>query len=121
MFYIKKLIQTLGVFLISTMILVFLITLFYYFDVFSNNIYNIFKFIIPSLTLLISTILFGKQAEKKGWLEGIKIGGVVILLFLTLSSLVNGSDFSLRMMIYYIILLLISAVGGMIGINRKKD
>ncbi len=121
MFYIKKIVKSLIIFFLSTLFLSFLITLLYHFNIMSNSIYTIFKFITPLFSLFLSSFIFGKQAEKRGWLEGIKIGGIVVLIFLIISSFLLNQDFSIKMMLYYIILLLSSLVGGMVGINRKKD
>lgn len=121
MTYLKSLIKALLVFIISFFILTLLTTLFYHFNIVSNNIYKILKLIVPVISLFISTFVLGKNSKKKGWLEGMKLGGITILLFLTLASFLYNEDFTLKLTIYYIILLLVSASGGMIGINHKKD
>ncbi len=121
MLYLKKLVKSFFLFIILFIILSFLTTLFYHFNILSNNIYKIFELIVPIISLFISTFFLGKQSEKKGWLEGLKLGGIIILVFLTLASFLYNQNFSLKLTIYYIILLLVAASGGMIGINQKKD
>ena len=84
-----------------------------------NLIYNAFKLIIPILSLFFTTIAFSKKAINKGYLEGLKIGCLNIIVFIIITSLTK-QGFSLRMTIYFIILLITSALGGMIGINQKE-
>lgn len=73
---------------------------------------------IPILAMFTSGYKIGKSSEKKGYLEGIKIGGIIILNFLVLVLLLD--KFSLKSLLYYLILLLTSILSSMIGINRKK-
>lgn len=121
MFYLKKILKSLGITFFVILITAFFLTLLYYFNIISSNIYNIFTLIIPIISLLIGSMFLGKKSDKKGWLEGLKLGSITILLFLCFASIIFKSNFSIKLSIYYIILLLISIVGGMIGINHRKE
>ena len=119
--YLKKLGKNLFITILFLLLLAFLITILYYFNLLSNNIYNIFKLIIPLLSFFLGGFLSGMQATKKGALEGLKIGGITLLLFLLLSTFLFQTSFELKTMLYAIILLLTSTVGGIIGINKKSS
>ena len=121
MSYLKNLSKSYLTFIISFFILTLLTTILYHLSIISNNIYKILELIVPIISLFISSFILGKKVEKKGWLEGLKLGGITILLFLTLASFLYNEEFTLKLTIYYIILLLVSASGGMIGINHKKN
>ena len=114
--YIKALIIS----FLGILIMTLLTTLLYYFDVISTNVGSIFNIITPILFILIGTIYLGIKTEKKGWLAGIKYS----LLFLILISLINiifyHKDYQLINILYYLIIIMTSILGSMIGINIKK-
>ena len=116
--YLKKL----GLFLLTTfisiIILGFILTLFYYFDIINNNVYNIMKMIIVIVTLFINSLLLGKKSNKYGLVEGLKLGAL-FLLIMVIIKLVSNISFDIRSFIYSIIVLLTSSVGAVIGINKK--
>ncbi len=62
---------------------------------------------------------FGKKAEKKGYLEGCKVGILLIVLLFLINLIFFRTLFSIERIIYYLILLLSSIFGSMIGINKK--
>lgn len=95
-----------------------LITALYHFNLISSNIYQILKLIMLLGNILISGIILGKKATSKGYLEGIKLGVFVIILF-TLLTFLTGGDLKLRILLYDLIILITSILGGMIGINKK--
>ena len=79
---------------------------------------NFIKFIIPLISILFSSFKLGKMSLKKGYLEGIKLACVIIVLFSIIVLLFD--KFRIRSIIYYFILFITSFLGAMIGINRKK-
>lgn len=100
--------------LIGTLIL----TLINYFDIMSDKIVSIMRFIIPMIAMFVSSYRLGKSSDKKGYLEGLKFGGIIILIFMGLVIILDKLSFN--SMLYYLILLLTSVMSSMIGINRKK-
>lgn len=62
----------------------------------------------------------GRKASKKGYLEGLKLGGIIIAVFFII-SLFSGNIISLSKVIYYLLLLLVSVVASSLGINMKKN
>lgn len=71
------------------------------------------------LVLFVIGFQYGKKATKKGFLEGLKIGGSLILLFIFINLIFYQTGFSLERIIYYVVLILSSTLGSMLGINRR--
>lgn len=114
----KKILNALLTFLIIMMVGTIFLTLMNYFNILSPKIISILKLLIPLTAIFISSYRLGKESEKKGYLEGLKLGSLIILIFLTLILLLD--KFSLKSLLYYLILLLTSILSSMIGINRKQ-
>lgn len=107
----------LGVLLLSTLLLVTL----YYFNIIGHKTYQVLQFIIPAISFLTGGFAIGKRASQKGWLEGLKLGGVTSLLFLLFTYFGLGQGLNLQNMIYFLIILAVVTFGSMIGINYKKQ
>ena len=103
-----------GIVLSTTLIF----TVFYYFNLLPNDISSIIMFIIPVFSIFISAFILGTNSIRKGYIEGIKLSIIIIMLFIIISFLFSSFKFS--SIIYYLILILSSSLGGMLGINKKK-
>ena len=79
-----------------------------------------FIFIGMILTLFFIGFFWGRHAEKKGYLEGLKIGACLILILILINLIFYRTGFSLERIIYYIVLILSSTLGSMLGINKKS-
>lgn len=90
-----------------------------YFCVISNKIANIFYIVIIFITCLLSGIVIGKKANNKGYLEGLKIGGMISVFFLLLSFIFK-SNFTLIKIFFYLLIIVIPMIGSIIGINKKS-
>ena len=100
--------------------LTFISTLFNYINLFGNTFINVLKVIIPIISLFVGGFVIGKRTGKKGWLEGIKLS-LIFLAFLTIFNyLALDSSISLKTVIYYIILVIATTFGSMIGVNKFK-
>ena len=64
-------------------------------------------------------IMNGKTSVKKGYIEGLKLGGLIILILMIL-NLIFYRKFSLNIFIYYLIIIASSTFGSVIGINLGK-
>lgn len=60
-----------------------------------------------------------KKIEDKGYLIGIIIG-LVVFVVITALSLILGNGFSLNTLFHFIIIMLSSLVGGIMGVNSNK-
>lgn len=114
---IKKILNSLFTFFIIILVGNLFLTLFNYFNIFSPKILSILKLILPITAIIISSYKLGKQSEKKGYIEGLKLGLIIILIFSLFILLLD--KFELKSLLYYIILLITSSLSSMIGINRK--
>lgn len=100
-------------------ILTLIISIFYYFNIISNNINNILKIVIFISTFLLSGIYISRRSSKKYYLEGLKISAINIIIFLLL-SLIFKYEFNIKLILYYLLLTLITTLGSIIGGNFKK-
>ena len=116
-FYGKQLLLFLLILLSSTLLL----SLINYFDLLSPKITNILSNMITLITTLWIGYQSGLQTESKGYLEGMKLGGILILTLISLNTIFYGINFKLISWIYYIIIIGICTIGAMIGINKKKE
>lgn len=114
--YLKALIYI----LIPIIILNTIISLLYYFNIIGNETINYLKLIIMAISMLISGIYIGSKTDKKGYLEGLKIGFEVIIILFIISYLAFDQGINIKTLIYYFIILTSSTLGSMIGINKLK-
>ena len=98
-----------------------ILSLLYYFNIISDKSLNILKIITTLISFIIGGIYIGKKSNKKGYLEGLKIGLIIIFLFFTISFLAFDKGMSIKNLIYYLVILATSTTGSMIGINKKKN
>ena len=93
----------------------------------------LYYFLIPSkvvqvLSMIYLTLVFfvfgfktGKKAEAKGFLAGLKIGGIFLFVLLLLNLFLHHFQFHLLTLLFYFVLLLASILGATLGINTKKE
>lgn len=106
--------------ILSLFISLSLLTLLYYFDIIGENLFNILKVIILLFNIFISNYILGKKAQNKGFLEGIKFGSIIIIT-LFLLTILTSSAIRIRLILYYIIIMITSIFGGIVGISKKKE
>lgn len=116
--YLKKILKFFLTTLISIAVSSLILTVIYYFDIINGNTYNIIKMGIVIISLLVNSFLLGKNSNKYGLVEGLKLGGLFLILTLIISA-VTKTSFGIRTLIYSIIILLTTGAGAVIGINRK--
>lgn len=107
---------TLGIIIIGT----FVITLLNYFNLLSSNVANTIMLIIVIVSIFIGSFLLGKKSNKKGYLEGIKYSAILIFL-LVIINLLFIKVFEIKSLIYFLIIIVSSTFGSMIGINKKRN
>lgn len=115
---VKKYLLTLLSIIISLIVMTLVLTALYYFDYISTDTYKILKISIIVLTLIINSIVLGRSSIKNGYLDGIKLG-IMLILFCTLVAFVQ-KNISIKLILYNIIILITTTLGSMIGINTKK-
>lgn len=116
---IKKYLKIFTISILSILLTQFILILLYYFDILSSNTYNIVKIILLIATLFFNSLILGKKAESKGYLEGIKFSLFIIISF-TILSLLTSTTISSKTFLYFLIITITNILGGMIGINKKE-
>ena len=61
------------------------------------------------------------KTNKKGYLEGIKYGFIITILFWIISFLAFDENLKISNLLYYLVILVISSIGSMFGINKKNE
>lgn len=97
----------------------FFINTLYYFDILSNNIVRYLKMIYLISSFFIGGIYMGLNSPNKGYLYGLRLSLIYIIISIILSIIFN--KITLSKIIYYIILTSCITFGSMIGINKKHQ
>ena len=117
MTYLKKLGRALLFVLVISTLLTFIITIFSYFNIFSDNLTKVLKLMTPIIGVFTGGIVIGRRTNKKGFVEGIKLA-LIIDIILIIVSLISGS-LNVESILFYLILLISTIFGSMIGIQKK--
>ncbi len=115
---IKNYLRGIVYFYVLLIIYLIIITTLNYFNVFSYQTISIINFISMIILFMVIGFSIAIKSQKKGYINGLIIGGFNIVLFLFL-AFVLGDAPKLTAGIYFLILLLSSTIGGMFGINYK--
>ena len=110
--YLKSYLYLFGSILVITLILS-IINYFYTFPT------KVIKLLIPIISILISSIILGKNTKEKAYLEGLKFTLIYIILSIIV-SLLTKNTFTFKLILSYLLQLLTGIVGSMIGINLSK-
>lgn len=78
-----------------------------------------FATISIALGSFIASYIAAKKTGERGYLTGIIIGTIVFIV-ITVLSLIMGNGLSLNTLFHFIIIMLSSIVGGIMGVNRDK-
>ena len=105
--------------IIPIIIGVIILTIFNYLGLFDSNIIKVFKIILILFSTFVSSYLLGRNSRNKGYLEGLKLGGLFILILFIINMMIG--NFKLYILLYYFIILITSVFGSMVGINLKRN
>ena len=111
-----KYLKSIIFFFISLIIIPFLLTLSNIFKIETNKIIII---IIWAIIMFISGFLVGKKTNNKGYLKGL-LFSIFCIFILLLLSLIFGFKLNINSLIYYIILIISTTFGSMMGISKSK-
>lgn len=101
------------------LILSLIVNSLYYFDIISNNLVKYFKMIISLIAMFLGGMYIGFKSYNKGYLYGLKMSLIMVILFIIMSIIFN--NLKLSNIIYYLITVICITFGSMIGINKKKN
>lgn len=113
--YFKALTYSLG----TLIVLTFIFNTLNYINLITGNTFKIIKIIIPITSYFIAGFIMGRNSSKKGYLNGLSIGAIITFIFLIL-SLIFKCKIGISTIIFYLVYLVSSTIGSMIGINKKE-
>lgn len=116
----KQLLKYLGIYGIFLVLLTFIFSLLNLIGV-NETITNLLIFIFNILAFFFFGIKSGKNANSKGYIAGLKMSGLFLILLLIINIFSTRQFFAISTILYYFILVLAGILGGMIGINKKED
>ena len=102
----------------SIILTCFFWTFLYYYDFVSDNVFTFSLFSSILISVFGNSFFLGKKSFKKGYLEGIKFGLLLIIPFALYSLILK--KFYYRLFLYYFLMLLTAVFGSIVGINKKK-
>ena len=117
--YLKKLGKALLTTFLSLLIGIIIITMLNYFNIIGINISNISKILIIVISIFLGGFTLGKLSIKKGYLEGLKYGFIITIMFFLLNLIIT-KNIKIRLIILYIIINITSILGSMFGILNNK-
>lgn len=95
-----------------------LLSLLHHFGVLHLSNISTINFVVIAILSLLVGLMMGKKTSKKGYLEGLKLGGIAILILGVLNVLFYR-HFDLYVFLYYLVILASSTIGSMVGINLR--
>ena len=111
-----KYIKSLVIFLSGIVTIPILLTIF---NLFKLNTNKIIIIIVGSILMFIMGLILGKKVEKNGYLNGILLSTITIIILLLL-GLIFRFKLNINTLIYYTILIISTVFGSMLGINKKS-
>ncbi len=86
---------------------------------FKPNLINKLAVILTALSFFIISALASKNIAEKGYILGIKLGLLFVILMILINLIFFKSGFNIDRFIYYTILIISSILGGSFGKNLK--
>ena len=114
----KYLLKTLGYYAIFIVLITFICSLLNLIGV-NSTITNLIIFIFNMIMFFFLGFKNGKCVVSKGYIAGIKMSLLFILLLIVINLFTARNFFSISTIVYYVILMLSGIAGSMIGINKK--
>lgn len=115
----KYLLKTLGYYAIFIILIIFICSLLNLIGV-NSTITNLIIFIFNLLAFFILGFKNGQKVPSKGYIAGIKMSGLFILVLIIINLFTAKNFFNIATIIYYIVLILAGISGSMMGINKKS-
>ena len=111
-----NILRNIAIFFLVMLVYLIIITTFNYFELISPKVISVISFIFITLLFMFSGFYLANKSESKGYLSGLIMGGINMgLLFII--SIILQCDLKLNILLYFLILILASTMGGMFGIN----
>lgn len=108
-----------SIFLIFELMITFIVSLLNLIGL-NSGITSIILFISNILLFFILTFSNSYKRHKKGLLEGLLLGIIFLILMFLIKVIFFKSSLGVSTLIYYIILIIVSLLGGTMGVNKKS-
>lgn len=115
---VKNYIKNISLILLSIIVYLLFISIFYYFEILNYKVVSIINFIVVMVLFFILGFKTSSIERKKGYLNGFIVSSILVLLFIFLSLIFSKLSFS--SLVYYLSLILSSIVGGIIGVGKHN-
>lgn len=115
--YLIPILVNVGVLLIGTLIS----SILYYFNITSDKINGIMLYLISFSSIFIGSMMLAKNLKYKGIITGLFYFLFWFIISIILSLVVFKSAFNIKNIIYYLILLVFTLLGSIIGKNIQKE
>lgn len=108
-----------SIFLIMELAITFIMSLLNLLGV-QSGITSLIIFIFNIILIFILSFINAKKKTKNGYLEGLFLGLIFIFIMILIKFILFNSNFNIATILYYLILIITSIIGGMFGINKKE-
>lgn len=117
----KKFLIAAVILVTTTFLFIFLFAIIMYLIEGGYEFSPLFATISLGLGSLFSSMYLAKKVGKRGLLIGAIVGMAVFLLMLIISFIANKSQMSVNTLFRFIIIMLSSLIGGVIGVNKGNN
>ena len=104
----------------TLLILTLLVSIFNYFNIISGSVLSVSKILICIISLFVGGFIIGKKSNKKGWLEGLKLSFIFLIILMIFNYLAFDNIPNFKNLIYYVIIITSCVFGSIVGINLNK-
>lgn len=118
---VKKYLISIGYILAIIAVISLILCVLNYFDIVKGTLFKWLKVFVPVVAVLFGSFKLGKKSTSKGYLEGLKFGGVFSLIILIFSFLGFNHKIGIEMIVYILLILLSSVLGAMFGISKNPQ
>lgn len=99
----------------------FLSSILYYFNITSDKLNSILLYLIGIIGIFTGSVIFSKKIKYKGVVNGLIYFTAWFIIMMLLSLMILKTSFKVSNIIYYVIIMVFSMLGGIIGKNLKEE
>ncbi len=82
---------------------------------------SIFATVSIAIGSLIASFYLGNKQGQKGILIGLAVGGITFIIITLISLLMDNGAVGINILFHFIIILLASLIGAILGVNKKAN
>lgn len=116
-----KYLKSLFIVISTTLVMLLLSSSLCYFNIINDVFNDVLKLVSILISCFLGGLYIGFKSATKGYLEGIKIGGGIVIFMLLLSYLGFDDGFRVIKIVYYLMILILTIGGSIIGINKSDQ